>query len=589
MSNTHNTKWKWKMSALAAVLLAVATAQGVTAEKTVKGPNIFLIMTDDQGYGDLGCTGNPVIDTPNIDRMAAASASMSNFYVSPVCAPTRASLMTGRYNYRTRVVDTFKGRAMMDPDEVTVAEVLGAAGYATGIFGKWHLGDCYPMRTIDQGFEQSLVHRGGGLAQPSEPIENGNRYTDPILFHNGRQVNTKGYCTDVYFDAALEFVEKSHAAGQPFFVYLPTNAPHGPFHDVPPELYEKYKSKDLTPALIDGKGDVDTVARIYAMIENVDQNVGRLFAKLDALDATEDTIVIFMVDNGPNGLRYVGNMRGTKTQVHDGGIRSPFFVHWPARLKAGTKSDRVAAHIDVMPTLLDAAGVPLPAGVKLDGRSLLPLLEGRDVAWKDRTIVIQSHRGDAPVGYHNFAARSQTWKLLHATGFGSETLPDGKPFELYDINNDPYEQNNLARSRPDVLRNMKVAYDDWFDNVSATRPDNYAPPRIVVGSDHETVTALTWQDWRVDLPEGWGKQGRWLLQFVGEHKYDVQVITKDEISKAKAELSVGSATRTVDVAGPTSAFVFKNVTIPPGEADLLVKITADGKPLVPYQVIVTRK
>ena len=185
-------------------------------------PNIVLMMSDDQGYGDFGATGNPVIETPHIDRMARESVSMRTFYVSPVCSPTRANLMTGRYNYRTRVIDTYLGRSMMDPEEVTIAEVLHGAGYATGIFGKWHLGDCYPMRPIDQGFEQALVHRGGGLAQPSEPLENQNRYTDPILFRNGEKVRTKGYCTDVYFDAAIEFIEQARRNQRSFFVYLPT-------------------------------------------------------------------------------------------------------------------------------------------------------------------------------------------------------------------------------------------------------------------------------------------------------------------------------------------------------------------------------
>ncbi|MHC5112658.1 MAG: sulfatase-like hydrolase/transferase, partial [Planctomycetota bacterium] len=187
----------------------LALALVATASVTLAGkPNIVLIMTDDQGYGDLGSTGNQVIDTPALDKMAKKSAHLSRFYVSPVCSPTRASLMTGRYNYRTRCVDTFRGRSNMDTDEVTIAEVLKDAGYATGIFGKWHLGDCYPMRPQDQGFEESFIHYGGGLGQPSEPIENNRRYTDPILVHNGERVQTKGYCSDVYTDAAMTFIER---------------------------------------------------------------------------------------------------------------------------------------------------------------------------------------------------------------------------------------------------------------------------------------------------------------------------------------------------------------------------------------------
>jgi arylsulfatase A-like enzyme len=591
-SKRRNSRYTFAGTALAAFFVTATGTLAIFAQPTAaepgEQPNIVLIMTDDQGYGDLGVTGNPVIETPHIDAMAGRSASLTTFYVSPVCAPTRACLMTGRYNYRTRVTDTFKGRAMMDPDEVTVAEVLGDAGYATGIFGKWHLGDCYPMRPNDQGFDQSLVHRGGGLAQPSEPIENGNRYTDAVLFRNGEQVNTKGYCTDVYFDAAFEFIDDSRAAKKPFFIYLPTNAPHGPFHDVPDELYRKYKSKDLKPVLLGRKGDADRVARIFAMIENVDQNVGRLFEKLDIAGLVDNTIVIFMVDNGPNSMRYVGNMRGMKSHVHDGGIRSPLFVHWPARLKAGTSSDRVAAHIDVMPTLLAAAGVSLPEGLKLDGRSLLPLLEGKDVAWKDRTLVIQSHRGDTPIRYQHFAARNQRWKLLRSTGFGHETPTANVPFELYDMAADPKEENNLYGQRPEIAAELKKAYDAWYDDVSRSRPGNFGPPRIVVGTDHETTTVLTWQDWRVIEPTGWGRQGQWLLHFAEPHTYDVKLRWPQEMSNAKAELKIGPLTQTIEIGKATRTATFEDVTVPAGDAELLVTITQGTKKLGPYHVVLIR-
>ena len=238
-----------KMSETMKVLIAILAVVSATAwlegnlAVCQKPPNVVLIMTDDQGYGDFGATGNRVIQTPHLDQLATQSVQLSHFYVSPVCSPTRASLMTGRYNYRTRCIDTWIGRSMMDPNETTVAEVLQGAGYRTGIFGKWHLGDCYPMRPNDQGFHESLVHKGGGLAQPSEPLENKRRYTDPILFKNGQQVQTKGYCTDVYFDHALEFIKRSHQSNKPFFTYIATNAPHGPFHDVPGKVIDELQTK----------------------------------------------------------------------------------------------------------------------------------------------------------------------------------------------------------------------------------------------------------------------------------------------------------------------------------------------------------
>ncbi len=553
-------------------------------------PNIVLVMTDDQGYGDLGITGNPVLETPHIDSFARQSASMSRFYVSPVCSPTRACLMTGRYNYRTRVIDTFKGRSMMEPNEVTIAEVLHTAGYRTGVFGKWHLGDNYPLRAQDQGFDESLVLRGGGLAQPSEPIENHEHYTDPILFHNGEQVQTKGYCTDVYFDAALKFIESAQQAQRPFFVYIATNAPHGPFHDVPEELYQKYRAKDLTPALLGNAKSADTVARVYAMIENIDQNVGRLTAALDRLGLAENTIVIFMVDNGPNTRRYVGPFRGMKSDVHEGGIRSPFFVRWPARFTAGTVSDRLAAHIDVMPTLLEAADVPAPAEVKLDGRSLLPLLEGKSVAWPERTIVLQTHRGNQPMRFHHAATIQQRWKLVHPTGFGREAMPADVPFELYDLEADPGETRNLAAENPDEVQALKDAYEKWFEDVSSTRPDNYAPPRIIAGSSFQPTTFLSQQDWRVgDNEAGWGSGGRWMLKFERDANYDVQLRWRKPIAPGQIELRVGGISRKLDLSEPSDVVRLENVLIPTGDAELTLDVRRGNEHGDAYQIYLERR
>ncbi|MBN2316866.1 MAG: arylsulfatase, partial [Sedimentisphaerales bacterium] len=512
---------------------AIATQNVPTFAARKDRPNVILIMTDDQGYGDFGATGNPIIMTPNIDAMAKRSGSMANFYVHPVCAPTRACLMTGRYNYRTRAIDTFIGRAMMDSEETTVAEILRDAGYATGIFGKWHLGDSYPMRPMDQGFTESLVHRGGGIGQPSDPPGGEGKYTDPILLDNGKLKPFKGYCTDVYFDRAMSWISKCAAKGDNFFAYIPTNAPHGPFHDVPDDLYQRYKKMNLgNKAFPQDKGhplptknNQDVRARIFAMITNVDENIGRLFRKLDNLGITENTIVIFLVDNGPNERRYVAGMKGNKSCVHEGGIRSPFFFQWPGVVKPGSSSDIIAAHIDVLPTLLDACRIRKPTGLKLDGRSLLPLLKGQSIEWTDRTIFIQSHRGDKPLLYHNFAARSQRWKLLHASGFGKENF-DGKPkFELYDMVADPLEQNDLAAERPDMVEKMRKEYEAWFADVSSTRPDNYAPPRIYIGTRHENPVVLTRQDWRHIKDQPWAKNsnGYWELYAAEPNKYNVRL------------------------------------------------------------------
>lgn len=531
-------------------------------------PNIILIMTDDQGIGDLGVTGNPIIETPNIDAMASRSASLSRFYVSPVCSPTRACLMTGRYNYRTRVVDTYVGRSMMDTEEVTIAEILKEAGYATGIFGKWHLGDYYPMRPNDQGFEEALVHKGGGLAQPSEPFENQRRYTDPILFHNGEQVQTKGYCTDVYFDGAMEFIEKAQSAQKPFFTYIAMNAPHGPYHDVPEDLKAKYKQKDIASISIGNsktnEKTLDNVAGVLAMIENVDQNVGRLFTKLNALGLTENTLVIFMVDNGPNSLRYVMDLRGMKSHVHEGGIRSPFFAHWPARLKAGTISDRIAAHIDLLPTFLDAAGVSIPQGLKLDGKSVLPLLEGTAEGWADRNLFLQVHRGDTPTKYHHFAAVGQTYKLVHPTGFGREEMPEDVPFELYNLASDPGESQNLIESHPEEKDRLMQAYENWFEDVSSTRPDNYTKPAIVIGSENETLTALTPQDWTRLSGGGWGNSGFWKLEVASTSVFDIEVKLPEPEEGAQANLDLNGELLSGTFSENQTSVTFENVYLEPG-------------------------
>ncbi|MDE0768663.1 MAG: arylsulfatase [Opitutaceae bacterium] len=547
-------------------------------------PNIVLIMTDDQGYGDLSIMGNPVLETPHIDSLAREGASMDAFYVSPVCSPTRASLMTGRYAYRTRLVDTFKGRSMMDPEEFTIAEALSDSGYKTGIFGKWHLGDNYPLRATDQGFQESLIHLGGGLGQPSEPRENNRRYTNAILFRNNQQVQTQGYCTDVYFDGAIEFIDQSLQAKKPFFSYIATNAPHSPYHDVPEALYRKYKNKDLSPVLLGNDKDADTVARVYAMVENIDQNVGKLLAHLDKREAARNTIVIFMVDNGPNTRRYIGPSRGKKNEVHDGGIRSPFFMRWPAQLKAGAHNDQIAAHIDVMPTLLEAAQVTLPPNHPFDGRSILPLLKGESPEWPDRSLILQIHRGDAPTPLHHIAVREQRWKLAHPTGFSNDIMPSDIPFELYDMEADPGETDNLYEQRPEISKRLMRTYERWFADVSSTRPDNYAPPRIILGTPHETHTTLSTQDMRA-TDDG----GAWLLSFENNKTYDVEFLWKEPVANLTLELQVGNVRKTLNIKSATDTDRIQNIKIPNGNAALSARILNGNKKQIPYHIVLIQK
>lgn len=554
-------------------------------------------MSDDQGGGDYGFLGNEVIRTPQLDAMYRQSALLSKFYVSPVCAPTRASLMTGRYNYRTRCIDTYVGRAMMDPAEVTIAEFLGDAGYRTGIYGKWHLGDNYPMRPMDQGFQDCLVHRGGGIGQPSDPIGAEGKYTDPTLFKNGVQTPMKGYCTDIYFDAAMDFIESAVTKKDNFFTYIATNAPHGPFHDVPEELYQEYLKVDFSPILVNRlkpermKAESDKLARIAAMITNIDENVGRLLKKLDSLGVRENTIVMYLNDNGPNTMRYVGDMRGMKSHVDDGGIRSPLLFHWPAKVAAQKTSDALCAHIDLLPTILDACDVPVPAGHKIDGRSFLPLLTGDKAEWPTRQLVFQSHRGNVPQKFHHFALHEEPWKLVHPTGFGKESFAGDPQLQLYDLSKDPRQQNDVSTKYPEVFNRLTKSYEDWFADVSSTRTDNYAPPRIVIGTEHEMQSVLTRQDWRHATGRPWGREsnGFWLLQAPEVGDYRVELIFKEDHPAGKATITAGSVKAQVDIAASQARGHVAQMRLPAGKLKLSVDVVFDGQTMGPHQVLLTRE
>ncbi|TWT53451.1 Arylsulfatase [Rubripirellula amarantea] len=582
---------------ISAVWVSAVWVSAVSADSVHAGrPNVVLIVSDDQGGGDYGFMGNDLIRTPQLDAMNECSGRLTNFYVSPVCGPTRASLMTGRYNYRTRCVDTYVGRAMMDSGEVTLAELLRDAGYRTGIYGKWHLGDNYPLRAMDQGFQDSLVHRGGGIGQPSDPIGAEGKYTDPTLFKNGNQVQRKGYCTDIFFDEAMDFIAKSVDSDAPFFTYIATNAPHGPFHDVPNDLYEQYRNVDFAPIMV-GKvapkrmdEQQDKLARIAAMITNIDQNVGRLFSKLDDLGIRENTIVVYLNDNGPNSKRYVGDMRGSKSNVDDGGIRSPLLFHWPEKVDAGTTANELCAHIDVLPTILDACDVELPANLIIDGRSFLPLMTGRNAPWPTRQLVIQSHRGDVPQRYHHFALHENSWKLVHPSGFGKESFEGECKYQLYDLSLDPKQQRDLASQHPNVVKRLANAYAAWFDDVSSTRPDNFDPPRIIVGTPNEPTTVLTRQDWRHTQGKPWAvdSNGHWLLESNSSGRYEVEVFMNTDLPTAQATINAGSFSQRLDIPAGKRTGNRTVMQLPSGQFTLAVDVVVREQVQGPHQVSLKR-
>ncbi|MGH7995206.1 MAG: arylsulfatase [Opitutaceae bacterium] len=463
-------------------------------------PNVVLIVIDDQGYGDLSCMGNPKLRTPNIDRLFEDSVSFPNHYGCPLCAPARASLMTGRYNYRTGVVDTSTGLAMMRPDETTLAQILSNDGYRTGIFSKWHLGDHYPLRPIDRGFQESLICKDAIVAGIANAPNNS--LFDPILYHNGKPVKTHGYITDISFNAAMEFIEGRRE--EPFFVYLATNVVHSPL-EVAPHYSDPFKAMGLD----------DYTATLYGEMVNLDENVGRLRSRLQQLGLAENTIVIYTVDNGPIGphgvdegpigpYRYNAGLRGGKGTVFEGGIRLPLSIAWPGKIGGGRKCRRIVSHIDMLPTLLEMCGVDKPGKVRLDGKSLVPLMEGHEAEWPERTLFFQQSRpdrvhrlySDEPRLYVSCAARGQKYKILmSAPGWNHRYFQpvDLEHTELYDIENDPGETRNIARDHPQIVRRMRNEFRAWFEDVTG----GVGPPvRNVLGTRHENPVKLCAQDLR---------------------------------------------------------------------------------------------
>lgn len=565
---------------LAALILLGSTVWTARSAGAASKPNVLIILTDDQGFGELGATGNPVIRTPNIDRLAGQSVSLTQFHVMPVCSPTRACLMTGRYNYRTGVVDTYLGRSLMHPDETTLAEMLAAGGYRTGIFGKWHLGDNYPMRAMDKGFQESLVLNGGGLAQPGDPpdpVDERGAYFNATLRHNGAWLKTEGYVSDVITDAAIQFIRQE--SDQPFFVYLPFNCPHSP-HQVPEEYRLHHGQADFAVDRFPKQGhpmaaksDPDVLARVYGMIENIDDNVGRLLAKLDELKLADNTIVICFSDNGCQMHRgYNAGFQGWKGTPFEGGIHQFCFVRWPAQLQAGRRVDRIAAHIDLAPTVLDLCGVPKPQRVKFDGLSLAPLLRGQPVAWTDRVLCLQWHRGDVPGRYRAFAARSQDWKLVQPLGVGEKW--DGQTdFQLFDMAHDPLEMHNLAAQEPDRVAQLKAQYDAWFNEVTGTR-DYSVPSRIFLGTPHENPVLLTRQDWRGPSAT-WGAKGigYWEVNVAAPARFEVRLRFSPLKTDGEATFSCGSVSARQAIEAGEAECVLRDVRLPsgPGRLESVIK------------------
>lgn len=435
-------------------------------------PNIVLIMTDDQGYGPVGRHGHPWLQTPALDRLYDSSTRFTRFLVSPTCSPTRSALMTGRHPMRNGVTHTIRERERMTLDAVTLPEVLGEAGYTSAIFGKWHLGDEDAYQPHNRGFDHAFIHGAGGIGQAYDcscADAPDNSYFDPIVRVNGTFMKTEGFCTDVFFRGALDWIGEVRDESRPFFAYIATNAPHGPF--LAPDEYRQ-RFLDM--------GFSDRQAGFYGMIENIDTNVGQLMQRLDDWNLLDNTVVIFMSDNGTTGAgagrpgmqlgedadgnalkSWNAGMKGLKGSPDEGGVRVPFFVRWDGHFAAGRDIDRIAAHIDVFPTIADLAGAELPED-QVEGRSLVPLLQDASADWADRLLF--THCGRWPTGadpdefqWKRFAVRNQRFRLVA----GNDDA------ELFDMQEDPGQTTDVADQHPQVVADMRAAYDRWWQD---TRP-----------------------------------------------------------------------------------------------------------------------
>ena len=418
-----------------------------------KQPNIVVILTDDQGWGDLSLNGNTDLATPNIDSLARDGARFDRFFVCAVCSPTRAEFLTGRYHVRSGVYSTSAGGERMDLDEKTIADSFKAAGYATGAFGKWHNGMQYPYHPNGRGFEEYYGFCSGHWGD----------YFSPPLEHNGKIVQGKGFCIDDFTDKAMAFMERSQKAGKPFFAYLPYNTPHSPMQ-VPDRWWDKFKDREIKLRNRDPRREnLPHLRCALAMCENIDWNVGRLLKKLDQLDVAKDTIVVFFHDNGPNGVRWNGGMKGRKGSTDEGGVRSPLLVRWPAAIEKGTFVKPIASVMDLLPTLADCAGVPVVSKKKLDGRSLKPLLLGQKEQWADRTIM-NCWRGKV-------SARTQRYRLGH-TG------------QLFDMVADPGQRKDISKEKPQIAARLLGEVGHWKKTVlSELGEDNR--PFVIAHPDYE--------------------------------------------------------------------------------------------------------
>lgn len=440
-----------------------------------KAPNIILIITDDQGYAPVAANGTTWLKTPNMDKLKATGTAFDRFLVSPTCSPTRSAIMTGRHPMKNGITHTILERERLTLDAVTLPQVLSKADYRSGIFGKWHLGDEAEYQPEKRGFEETFVHGAGGIGQAYDcscADAPGNKYFDPVIRHNGRFVKTTGFCTDVFFSKATDWIGKMKDGDKPFFAYIATNAPHSPYI-APPESKKRFLDMGFN----------NESAGFFGMVENIDDNMGRLMTKMDEWDLWKDTIFIFMSDNGMAGQvgtdgkvlgkdgdveikGFNANTKGYKGSLDEGGARVAFFIRWDGQIKAGKTLNQVVAHIDILPTLAEIAGVPVPEK-QVEGRSFRALVTGENAEWPERMLFDHAARwpkGENPENFKwkNFSVRNSKYRLV------------GKQ-ELYDMEADPAQQKNIAPEHPDQLAMMLDAYEKFWNEARPLMINEDAP------------------------------------------------------------------------------------------------------------------
>jgi arylsulfatase A-like enzyme len=526
------------------LVVALALLLGCEAISQAAGPNVILVLVDDAGYGDLSCHGNPVLKTPNIDRLYSQSVRLTDFHVAPMCTPTRGQLLTGVDALRNGAMNVSSGRSMLRRGIPTLADLFLAAGYRTGQFGKWHLGDCYPYRPQDRGFQQSMWFPCSLI--PSAPDYWLNSYFDTWLRHEDGQVRqSKGYCTDAYFDTAMNWVGDHKPGDKPFFVYLPLNAAHFPLM-VPDKFRQMYA------------GQPDHVARFFGMLANIDENMGRLNDFLKTRNLADDTIVIYMTDNGGTvGVPiFNAGMRGHKTELYDGGHRVPCFIRWPnGGIGMPRNIDQLTCAQDLLPTLAELCDLKIPQGTHLDGTSLAGLLRGAQPALADRMLVVQYSRIGSPKPAEGDAAVLwDKWRFVRDS-------------ELYDIATDPAQEHDVAAGHSDVVKKMRDHYTQWWAKIEPTVNNLSA---ITIGSDAENLTKLSPSDWadtfldrQEQIRTGDNTNGPWNIDVERAGQYEF-TLRRWPVESGLA-LSAGDPARVLEQNGNSAAGGGQGA-MPPGKA-----------------------